>query len=142
MSWRRCGRHPTPGSVVGSTARRGPTISRATPPLTVSGTSSGRWRLAGGASCRSFCGQPSGVHERKRDMTLEDNKALVRRFIDEVFVDGRFDSVDELLSDDFVPHTWRFSGDGKADLKAAIERVSKGLSDPVFTIEDIIAEDD
>jgi steroid delta-isomerase-like uncharacterized protein len=75
-------------------------------------------------------------------MTLEDNKALVRRFIDEVFVDGRFDSVDELLSDDFVPHTWRFSGDGKADLKAAIERVSKGLSDPVFTIEDMIAEDD
>jgi steroid delta-isomerase-like uncharacterized protein len=75
-------------------------------------------------------------------MTLEDNKALVRRFIDEVFVDGRFESVDELLSDDFVPHTWQFSGDGKADLKTAIERVSKGLADGQFTIEDIIAEGD
>jgi steroid delta-isomerase-like uncharacterized protein len=75
-------------------------------------------------------------------MTIEDNKALVRRFVDEIFVQGRPDAVDELLADDFVPHTWPFSGDGKADLKAAIERVSKGLSDPVFTIEDMIAEDD
>jgi len=66
----------------------------------------------------------------------------VRRFVDEIFVQGRPEAVDELLADDFVPHTWPFSGDGKADLKAAIERVSKGLSDPVFTIEDIIAEDD
>jgi steroid delta-isomerase-like uncharacterized protein len=75
-------------------------------------------------------------------MTIEDNKALVRRFVDEIFVQGRPEAVDELLADDFVPHTWPFSGDGKADLKAAIERVSKGLSDPVFTIEDMIAEDD
>jgi steroid delta-isomerase-like uncharacterized protein len=75
-------------------------------------------------------------------MMIEDNKALVRRFVDEIFVQGRPEAVDELLTDDFVPHTWPFSGDGKADLKAAIERVSKGLSDPVFTIEDMIAEDD
>ena len=75
-------------------------------------------------------------------MTIEDNKALVRRFVDEIFVQGRPEAVDELLADDFVPHTWPFSGDGKADLKAAIERVSEGLSDPVFTIEDMIAEDD
>ncbi len=75
-------------------------------------------------------------------MTIEANKALVRRFVDEIFVQGRPEAVDELLADDFVPHTWPFSGDGKADLKAAIERVSKGLSDPVFTIEDMIAEDD
>jgi steroid delta-isomerase-like uncharacterized protein len=75
-------------------------------------------------------------------MTIEDNKALVRRFVDEIFVQGRPEAVDELLADDFVPHTWPFSGDGKADLKAAIERVSKGLSDPVFTIEDMIAEGD
>lgn len=75
-------------------------------------------------------------------MALEDNKALVRRFIDEVFVQGRFDSVDELLSDDFVPHNWPFSGDGRADLKAAIGRVSKGLTNPEWVIEDLIAEGD
>ncbi len=75
-------------------------------------------------------------------MTIEQNKALVRQFIDEVFVGGSFAAVDELLADDFVPHNWPYSGDGKADLKAAIERVSKGLADPDWVIEDLIAEGD
>ena len=75
-------------------------------------------------------------------MTTEENKALVRRFVDEIFVQGSFDAVDELLADDFVGHTWPGSGDGKADLKKAVERVSEGLSDPRFTIEDMISEDD
>ena len=74
--------------------------------------------------------------------TLEQNKVLVRRFIDEVFLKGDFGAVDELLADDFVPHTWGKVGGGKAELKAAIERVSAGLSDPSMTIDDMIAEDD
>ena len=75
-------------------------------------------------------------------MTIEDNKALVRRFIDEIFVRGDADAVDELVSEDFVPHTWPSTGDGRADLKRAIVRVSKGLADARFTIEDMVAEDD
>jgi steroid delta-isomerase-like uncharacterized protein len=75
-------------------------------------------------------------------MSTEQNKALVRRFVDEIFVKGNSEAVDELLADDFVGHTWPGTGDGKADLKNAIERVSAGLSDPKFTIEDMIAEDD
>ncbi len=75
-------------------------------------------------------------------MTLEDNKALVRRFIDEIFVEGRLDAVDELVADDFVAHTWRSTGDGKGDLKRAIERVGQGLADARFVVEDVIAEDD
>ena len=75
-------------------------------------------------------------------MTVEENKALVRRFVAEVFVRGSFEAVDELLADDFVPHDWPYSGDGKADLKAAIERVSQGLAEPDWTIEDMIAEGD
>lgn len=75
-------------------------------------------------------------------MTIEDNKALVRRFIDEIFVRGDADAVDELVTEDFVPHTWPSTGDGRADLKRAIVRVSKGLADARFTIEDMVAEDD
>ena len=75
-------------------------------------------------------------------MTIQENKALVRRFVDEIFVKGSFDAVDELLADDFVGHTWPSTGDGKADLKRAIERVSQGLTDSTFTIEDMIGEDD
>lgn len=75
-------------------------------------------------------------------MTTDDNKALVRRFIDEIFVQGRPASVDELLADDFVAHTWPSTGHPKDDLKGAIERTSKGLADPRFVIEDLIAEGD
>jgi predicted SnoaL-like aldol condensation-catalyzing enzyme len=38
--------------------------------------------------------------------TLEANKAVVRRFIDEIFLKGDFGAVDELLTEDFTPHTW------------------------------------
>jgi steroid delta-isomerase-like uncharacterized protein len=75
-------------------------------------------------------------------MTTDDNKATVRRFIDEIFVHGRKQAVDELLADDFVAHTWPSTGNPKADLKGAIDRTSKGLADAVFTIDDMIAEDD
>lgn len=73
---------------------------------------------------------------------IEQNKALAARFVDEIFVRGSFEAVDELLADDFVGHTWPSTGDGKADLKAAIERVSQGLADPEFRIDDMIAEGD
>ena len=73
---------------------------------------------------------------------VEDNKATVRRFIDEIFLGGNFDSVDELLTDDFTPHTWGTMAGGKDELKAAIERVSAGLADATMEIEDMIAEGD
>jgi steroid delta-isomerase-like uncharacterized protein len=73
-------------------------------------------------------------------MTIDDNKALVRRFISEVFEQGRPEAVDELCADDFIGHTW-----GNADkdgLRAAMARVAQGLADARFTIEDEIAEGD
>ena len=74
--------------------------------------------------------------------TLEENKAMVRRFIDEIFMKGDFDAVDELLTDDFTPHTWGQMPPGRDGLKDAIERVKSGISDPKMTIEDVIAEGD
>ncbi len=75
-------------------------------------------------------------------MSTDDNKTIVRRFIQEIFVEGRTETVDELLADDFVGHTWPSTGRPKDDLKGAIDRTSKGLTDPVFDIEDLIAERD
>ncbi len=75
-------------------------------------------------------------------MSTADTKAIVGRFIDEIFVQGRSESVDELLADDFVAHTWPSTGHPKDDLKAAIDRTSKGLANPTFTIDDMIAEGD
>ena len=72
----------------------------------------------------------------------EDTKAVVRRFIDEIFVEMNADAVDELLTDDFTPHTWAATGSGTDDLKAAIGRVSGALSDVSMTVDEIIAEGD
>jgi len=75
-------------------------------------------------------------------MTTDENKAIVRRFIDEIFIGGRYETVDELLADDFVAHTWPSTGHPKDDLKAAIGRTSGALADPEFTVHDLIAEGD
>ncbi len=77
-------------------------------------------------------------------MTIDQNKAVVRRFAKEIFLGGSDAAVDELLTDDFVAHTWPSSGpgNGKADLKAAIKRTSGGLADVRMTIDDLIPEDD
>ena len=74
-------------------------------------------------------------------MTIQDNEALVRRFIQEVFEEGRLDAVDELVAEDFVPHTWPGTTD-REGLKRAMERVAGGLSDAQFVIDDEIAEGD
>ena len=73
-------------------------------------------------------------------MGIEEHKAVVRRFVGEVFVQGNGQAIDELVAEDFVGHTW-----GNADregLKAAMRRVAQGLADVSFTIEDLIAEGD
>jgi steroid delta-isomerase-like uncharacterized protein len=75
-------------------------------------------------------------------MTPEANKSVVTRFIDEVFLGGDFEAVDELCSDDFTAHTWGPGPTGVAELKAAIERVNAGLSDATMRVDDMVAEDD
>ena len=73
-------------------------------------------------------------------MTTDNNKALVRRFISEIFEQGRVESVDELCAEDFIGHTW---GDMDRDgLKLTTGRVAKTLADVHFTVEDEIAEGD
>lgn len=73
-------------------------------------------------------------------MTNQDNKALVRRFIGEIFEQGRVEVVDELCAEDFIGHTWgEIDRDG---LKQTMGRVAKSLADVHFTVEDEIAEGD
>ena len=73
-------------------------------------------------------------------MSNDQNKALVRRFITEVFEQCRPEAVDELCADDFVRHN---GGDTDRDaLKAAQLRVGKALADLRFRIDDEIAEAD
>jgi steroid delta-isomerase-like uncharacterized protein len=74
--------------------------------------------------------------------TQTDNTALVRRFIDEVFVEQRDDAVETLLADDFVGHTWGPKPVNREFLHDAITRVQAGLSDVSMTVEDTVSEAD
>jgi len=74
-------------------------------------------------------------------VSTDENKAVVRRFIDQIFDKGNVSAVDELVSDDFVPHTWP-SVTGKEDFKATVERMAKAVRDPHHTVEDMVAEGD
>jgi steroid delta-isomerase-like uncharacterized protein len=75
-------------------------------------------------------------------VTLEANKQIARRFIQEVFVEANPDAVDELAAEDFTPHSWGDMPPGRGSLKAAQRRVTHGLSDASMTVEDIIGEGD
>lgn len=75
-------------------------------------------------------------------VTLDENKALAKRFIEEVFVRQDERAADELTAPDFVPHSWPGVEPGVENLKVAQRRVSAGLEDARMTIEDVIGEGD
>lgn len=74
-------------------------------------------------------------------MSLEENKAVVRRFIEQVFEKHQLAAVDELVAPDFVPHSWP-GVTGVESFKRAVERASAGESKVSIKIEDMLAEGD
>jgi steroid delta-isomerase-like uncharacterized protein len=88
-----------------------------------------------------FRGEPMQHAEPNANQT-DANKALVRRFIDEVFVKGRPESVDELVAPGFVSETWGMTEDGHAKLRATTARMREALTDVRFDVEDMVAEGD
>jgi steroid delta-isomerase-like uncharacterized protein len=75
-------------------------------------------------------------------MTTGENKVIVRRFIDEVFVKGNTDAVDKLVTHDFTPHSWAKMPPGPEPLKQAAKHIHAALSDVSMKIEDMVAEAD
>ena len=76
-------------------------------------------------------------------MSAEENKALVRRFVEEVQSAGNIDVVDELCSPEFVNHSAPPgvppNCEGVKQLTAMFRRA---FPDSYFTVEDMIAEGD
>jgi len=69
----------------------------------------------------------------------EENKELVRRFYREVINERRIDSIDELLSEDFVHNG---EARGREGQKPAVQSFLDGFSDLHDEIELILAEGD
>jgi predicted ester cyclase len=74
--------------------------------------------------------------------SAEENKALVRRFLEEP-VKGNLDVIDELLSPDFVDHSLMpGQGSTREDFKRSIAEIQEAFSTTSFTIVEQIAEGD
>lgn len=76
-------------------------------------------------------------------MSEQDNKAVVRRYYDEVLNQRNIDLLDELAVEDYVEHDpFPGQGNGLADLKARVAGLCGAFNPLHFTIEDVIAEGD
>jgi steroid delta-isomerase-like uncharacterized protein len=74
----------------------------------------------------------------------EENKALVRRFIEEVWNSGNLDAIDELIAENHVDHDPAQAGGpgGRQALRAFIEMYRAAYPDTHLAIGEMIAEGD
>ena len=76
-------------------------------------------------------------------MFAEDNKALVRRFVDEVQSGGNTDLIDEICSPELVNHSAPPGLPADREGIKILTTMFKGaFPDSYFTVEDMIAEGD
>ena len=74
-------------------------------------------------------------------MSLEKNKAIARRYQEEVWGKGDLDLLDELLAPDFVDHSLPVGMDPSfAGAKRAVKGAHDAFPDGHWTVEDLIAE--
>jgi steroid delta-isomerase-like uncharacterized protein len=83
-----------------------------------------------------------GKEEEAVVSSAEENKAIVRRFLEEL-VKGNLDVIDELLVPDFVDRALMAGqGSTREDFKRTIEEIHNAFSTTSFTIEEQVAEGD
>ena len=76
-------------------------------------------------------------------ISAEDNKALVRRFVDEVQSAGNIDLIDEICSPEFVNHSAPPGiPAGRERIKIVTAMFRRAFPDSYFTVEDMMAEGD
>jgi steroid delta-isomerase-like uncharacterized protein len=81
--------------------------------------------------------------ERSTSVTTEENKALIRWFMEQANSKGNLDVVDELVAPDYVLHTPASpTGEvhGTEDYKQLISMQRSAAPDLIFMVEDQIAE--
>lgn len=76
-------------------------------------------------------------------MSTEQNKVLIRRFVEEVFNQGRLEVVDEIVAPHFMRHgTSTLALLGSESLKQTAALWRRAFSDVHSAIDDIVAEGD
>lgn len=75
-------------------------------------------------------------------MTVLTNKDVARQVIERIFMRQEDAAIDELVAEDFVPHTFGPMPPGREGLRAGMQRAGAGVSEARFDIHDVIAEGD
>ena len=76
-------------------------------------------------------------------MSVKENKALVGRFVEEVFVRANGDVIQELVTDDFRSHAWAKDFgivDGPEGVRQFIAVMDLAFSNADVRVEDLLAE--
>ena len=87
----------------------------------------------------------AAVTPASHDLSPKGNKAVFRRYIDELWNEGKLEVLDEIIHRDCYYHEPSFQGPTYyADMPGIIEGFHKAFPDRCFTfkIEEMIAEDD
>jgi len=73
----------------------------------------------------------------------EENKSVLRRFVNEVWNSGRLELIDMLVAPDYVSHVVHTPPiKNRDELKRWVADVRAAFPDVQFTIEDLLADDD
>ena len=81
----------------------------------------------------------------ERSATMTEREALARRYFEDAFSEGRLDVLDEVMSDDFVPHDPQVNLGalrGPAAGRSVIETYRSAFPDLRMSIEDVIEQGD
>lgn len=78
---------------------------------------------------------------QKGTSSIEQNKELLRKAVEEVWNNGNFDNMEKMVSDDFVIHFPREELRGIENIKTFYTELRKAFPDIRFTIVDQIAEE-
>lgn len=77
--------------------------------------------------------------------TAEENKAIIRRYLEEGWNKGNWQIVEEVIAEDVVLHDQIREGGfppGREGVRVAMERVRAGMPDMTMDLHDIVAEGD
>jgi len=80
--------------------------------------------------------------ETVKTSVVEENKAVVRRFYEEVFNQGQEAVIDEIISPDYMDYGHNPPGRGIEGAKADFRGGAAYFSNPHFKIDDLIATGD
>ena len=76
-------------------------------------------------------------------MSIESNKVIARRIVEEILEQQRTDTIDELFTSNFRSHAWGpMYGDGLDGVRGIVEFARSAFTNVKCEILDIIAEED